>query len=193
MTNAPGQRVPTWLRVGLATACAPVMIAIMVRRARASITTAAPSTAARPRRGRPPAHDHTSTAAVDATTPTGPFSPARLRGHLDGAGRSRAEVATRIGRTEAEVTSYEDGAAQPPPRVRAALAAMLGVPIDDLGQKRHDWAADYVDTVAGYCQPETDAELDAVAAALRQLDAIADRHRRAAAGPTPALTVVRGE
>lgn len=192
MTTAPRQRVPTWLRVGLAIACPPVLIAIMVIGARAGITAGAPSTAARTRRGHPPGHGHTSTAVVEVITPTGPFSPARLSGHLDGSGLSRDEVATRIGCTEAEVSSYEDGAAQPPPRVLAALAAVLGVPIDDLDQKRDDWAADYVDTVAAYCRPETDAELDAVAAALRRLDAVTDRHRRAAAGPTPALTVVRG-
>lgn len=121
---------------------------------------------------------------TDVTTPaaTDPFSPSRLSGHLDGLGLSRAKVAARIGRTEPELTAYEDGVTQPPRRVAAALAGVLGVTVGDLHQQRGDWADDYVDAVAGYCQPETEAELEAAASALRSLDAIVDRHRRATAG-----------
>lgn len=118
---------------------------------------------------------------IDETAPTATdlFSPARLRGHLDGLDLPRAEVAARIGCTEAELSCYEDGVTQPPVRVRAALAAMLGVTVEAFDQQCDDWADDYVDAVACYCQPETDAELDAAATALRILQPIVDRHRRA--------------
>lgn len=105
------------------------------------------------------------------------FSRDRVRGHRNGLGLSHAEVGAAIGRTEAVVKSYEDGAAQPPAGVLAALAEMFGTTVDDLYSKRDDPVADYVNTVAAHCRPLTDAELEGAATVLRRIN----RRRRAAA------------
>jgi DNA-binding XRE family transcriptional regulator len=110
-----------------------------------------------------------------------PFSRDRLRGHRNGTGLTRAQVAAHIGRTEAAYKSYEAGTAEPPARMLAALAELFGVAIDDLYQQRDDPVADYASAVAKHCRPLTDAELDAVAVVLRKIN----RRRRAATAAEP--------
>lgn len=110
------------------------------------------------------------------------FSRQRLRGHRDGRGMSRADLAGAAERTQAAVKSYEDGVCQPPAGALIALADALGVTVDDLYSRHDDSVEDYLDAVASHCRPLTDTELEAAAVVFRQMN---PRHMRGITGAEP--------
>lgn len=100
----------------------------------------------------------------------GEFSPDRVRGHRNGRGLTREQVAAHIGLTVAAIRTYEQGLCQPKARALALLAELFGVPIGDLYVRHDDPFEDYVDAVVSHMPPLTDGEIKAAAAVLRRID-----------------------
>ncbi|MFN2383255.1 MAG: helix-turn-helix domain-containing protein [Gemmatimonadota bacterium] len=97
----------------------------------------------------------------------------RLRGHRNGMNLSLADVAERVGITEADARAYETGACQPPATALRALAELFGTTVDDLCAPRRDGMRDYFAAVVAHMPPLADEEIAAIAAILRRI-----RHRQ---------------
>lgn len=98
------------------------------------------------------------------------FSSERLRGHRHGVGRELSDVAERADCSVEALVSYESGRAMPSAETIDALAAVLGVPVEEF-EPQHSGNAvrEYVTAVQWHGEPLSDEDVMAVGTVLRDI------------------------